>query len=124
MKIHAIVLALLFPVSASAVHHHEFGTIKEEGGTVSHTFVLPAASSPQTILHAFPGCPCVKVDYPRQTVKAGEPINVTVIFDPEKQKGHFTKSVYLRLNDNRRDTLVITGTIERTRPLIDISGYP
>jgi hypothetical protein len=113
----ATIISLLLPALCSAATlHHEFGTIIEDGGVVSHTFSLAPGKTALSVINAFPGCPCVKADYPKRPVKAGEPLNVTVTYNPENQQGHFTRSVYLRLTGERRDTLVITGTVKRVRP--------
>lgn len=120
----AIYLLSVLPLGlSSATYHHEFGTIAEDGGVVSHTFTLPAGTSPLSVINAFPGCPCISVDYPKRPLKAGEPMKITLKYNPERQKGHFTKSVYLRLNGDRRDTLLVTGTVKRFRPRVDKSKY-
>ncbi len=123
--------AILFLISAAmpagicaATYHHEFGTIAEDGGVVAHTFTLPAGNAPLSVIKAFPGCPCITVDYPKRPVKAGEPLKIQLKYDPERQNGHFTKSVYLRLSGDRRDTLVVTGTVKRIRPRVDPAKYP
>ncbi|WP_295730802.1 DUF1573 domain-containing protein [uncultured Muribaculum sp.] len=117
--------SILIPCAMSAAtYHHEFGTIAEDGGVVSHTFTLSSGDKPISVVNAFPGCPCVTVDYPRRLVKGGEPLKILLKYDPERQKGHFTKSVYLRLSGGRRDTLVVTGTVKRLRPRVDPSRYP
>lgn len=126
MKIRNLAIYLLsaLPLGlSSATYHHEFGTIAEDGGVVSHTFTLPAGTSPLSVINAFPGCPCISVDYPKRPLKAGEPMKITLKYNPERQKGHFTKSVYLRLNGDRRDTLLVTGTVKRFRPRVDKSKY-
>lgn len=122
----ALLLALLPASAAARTFFHEFGTIAEEGGAVAHTFELPAApaGAVQSVVGAASGCPCLAVDYPRRPVAAGKPLSVTVTFDPARQQGHFTKTAWLRLSGGRRDTLVVTGTIRRTRPRVATDGYP
>lgn len=119
---------IIFFVWATAVsgrtYRYDFGTVSENGGIVAHKFSLSPRKSAVAIVKAFANCPCVKAEYKTATVKAGEPVNVTVTFDPTRQSGHFTKSVFVRLSDSSRDTLMITGTINRQRPRIDTSGYP
>lgn len=117
--------AIIAATGASAtVYRHDFGTVAEAGGAVTHKFTLPAGSDALSVTGVRSGCPCVTVDYPRRPLKAGVPLDVTLRFDPGRQQGRFVKSVYLRLSGGRRDTLVVTGSVERTRPRIDISGYP
>lgn len=106
-------LLLIFTVSglSARTYTHDFGTIDMAGGTVSHQFRLAPSKSPVSILKAFPGCPCVKAEYSRQPFKAGQPVDITFKLDPVGIKGHFTKSIYLRMSNNRRDTLKVTGTV-------------
>lgn len=117
-----IICALPF-ASSARTFHHEFGEIKEDGGVVEHTFVIPAEKKAQLVVNAFESCPCVKVKYDKGGVPAGKPLKIVLTYDPVKQKGHFTKPVFLKLSDNRRDTLVVTGTVKRTRPVIDRTGF-
>lgn len=117
--------AIIAATGASAtVYRHDFGTVAEAGGAVTHKFTLSAGRDALSLTGVRSGCPCVTVDYPRRPLKVGVPLDVTLRFDPGRQQGHFVKSVYLRLLGGRRDTLVVTGNVERARPRIDISGYP
>ncbi len=89
MKIRNLAIYLLsaLPLGlSSATYHHEFGTIAEDGGVVSHTFTLPAGTSPLSVINAFPGCPCISVDYPKRPLKAREPMKITLKYNPERQK--------------------------------------
>lgn len=112
-KIILPLLLLIFTVTGLHAHTytHDFGTIDMAGGKVSHLFRLAPSKKPVSILKAFPGCPCVKAEYSKQPYKAGQPVDVTFTLDPVGIKGHFTKSIYLRMTDNRRDTLRVTGTV-------------
>lgn len=104
---------------------HEFGAIREDGGVVSYTFSLPVAGSkPLSVVGAMSGCPCMKVDIPKRPVAPGSSLKVTVSYDPERQQGHFTKSVYLRLSGGLRDTLMVTGTVTHLRERYDKRAYP
>lgn len=110
------------PMSART-YHHEFGTIAEDGGVVTYTCQLDAAKAPYAITHVVPGCPCVRVEYPRATVKRGERAKIKIIYDPANQYRHFTKSVYLRRSDGVRDTLMMTGTVKMTRKKVDVNEW-
>lgn len=118
------VAAALSLGASAAVYRHDFGTIVEDGGVVAHRFALPGGTASLSVTVVRSGCPCVTVDYPHRSLDAGVPLDVTLRFDPGRQQGHFVKSVYLRLSGGRRDTLVVTGNVERARTRIDISGYP
>lgn len=120
----ALILCVLPLLAQSRTFHHEFGEIKEEGGVVKHVFTIPAEKRAQSVVNAFVTCPCLKVNYDKAGVAAGKGMKIEVAYDPAKQQGHFTKYVYLKLNDSRRDTLMVTGTVKRVRPVIDRSGFP
>lgn len=108
----AILLVIITaPAISARTYRHDFGTVDMAAGPVNHKFQLAPSKTPVSILKAFPGCPCVKAEYSKQPFKAGQPIDVTYTLDPKGIKGHFTKSIYLRLSDGRRDTLRVTGTV-------------
>lgn len=116
--------ALLASAVSAKTYHHDFGTIAEDGGIVTHRFILDAAKTKYAITHAFPGCPCISADYPRQTIRPGQHLGVDVKYDPTNQNRHFTKSVYLYRSDNHKDTLTVTGTVKMTRPLVNTEKFP
>ena len=103
---------------------YDFGVIEAEKGAVSYQFRLPAAKRTQTVVRTRNGCDCVRSEYPRRPVAAGKTVDITVTYDPTDQKGHFSKPVYVFYGDNRRDTLVVSGVVKRSRPKIDVSAYP
>lgn len=128
ITINSILICFIALASALQVHgrtlSHDFGTIDEKA-VATHQFVIPAAKKQQVIVRTNVTCPCTKVDYPRRPVPAGQPVKINLRFDPSEQKnGHFTKTVYVYYGDNRRDTLVVTGTVKRQRPRVDTEGYP
>lgn len=119
------VLAIFLSISLNArTYKHDFGTIKEDGGMVSHVFTLDASKSDYTIVQSIPSCACMKADVPRTTVKRGAKAKVTVLYDPQRQHTHFTKSVYIKRSDGVRDTLQVSGTVKMTREPVDKKKYP
>ncbi len=122
-KLITLILCVLPIAAHGRTFHHEFGVVKEDGGVVEHTFIIPAEKKAQSVVNAFVSCPCMKVKYDKGGAPAGKPLNIVLSYDPVKQHGHFTKLVFLKLNDSRRDTLKVTGTVKRTRPVIDRTGF-
>lgn len=110
-------------LSEAETYRHDFGTIREDRGPVSHVFTLDAAPAPFAIVKVLPGCPCVKADCPKTPAKKGEKMKVTLRYDPARQNRHFTKSVYLRRSDGKRDTLTVTGTVIATSEPYDRRKY-
>lgn len=106
-------------------HAHEYGTVKEDGGPVSATFTISNPSDrPLNVIRASVNCPCITVDIPRRPIAPGGAATLTVKYDPQLQRGHFTKTVIVRYDSAKPDTVKLTGTIKATRPRIDTSGYP
>lgn len=119
----ALAISAAFALTAKT-YKHDFGIIKEDGGEVNHVFVLDAAKDDYSIVHAVPGCACIKADFPRSVIKKGEKARVTLHYDPTRQHTHFTKSVYIKRSNGLRDTLQVSGSVKMVRELVDKKKYP
>ncbi len=75
---------------------HDFGTIREQDGVVSHTFTyINTGTTPVAIAQALSGCSCVKIECDRAPVLAGKSGKFTVRFDPALRPGFFSKEINL-----------------------------
>lgn len=94
---------------------YDFGTIREEGGPVSHTFeFVNTGDAPLLILNASASCGCTRPDYPRNPVKPGKSDKIKVTYNPKGRPGEFTKTVTVRTNIKGKDkkvTLKIKGNV-------------
>ena len=92
---------------------HDFGYIKENGGPVSHTFVLTnTGSKPLIIVDATTSCGCTRPEFPTKPIKPGKKAKVKVTFNPLGRPGAFRKTVKVKTNGTvRHTTLVIEGTV-------------
>lgn len=82
---------------------HDFGTIYERDGKVSHNFTLRnTGTKPVAISAVNTWCGCMVADYTRRAVRPGEAAKVTVSFDPDHKQGNFAKQVVLLLNDGKQ----------------------
>lgn len=94
---------------------YDFGTIREEGGPVSHTFeFVNTGDAPLLILSASASCGCTRPDYPRHPVKAGKSDKLKVTYNPKGRPGEFTKTVTVRTNikgKGKKVTLRIKGNV-------------
>lgn len=73
---------------------HDFGTIRERDGRVSHTFGLRnVGSKPVAIVDVSAWCGCTTADYTHTPVKPGQVAKVTVTYNPQSRPGRFSKEV-------------------------------
>ncbi len=124
-KIIAIILALvaLVPFAADARKKqavikfvettHNFGTIPERGGKVSHTFeFINEGDANLVIVDAKADCGCTVPEYPAQPIAPGKRGKIKVTFNPLYRPGNFNKVITVRTNAKQKKTrLKISGTV-------------
>lgn len=90
-----------------------FGDIREEGGTVSHTFEFTNnGSTPIVLDRVVASCGCTTPKYPRTPIAPGAKGRIEVTFDPMGMPGDFSKSIVVISGGGKyRDFLVITGYV-------------
>ena len=80
---------------------HDFGTIKEKDGKVSHTFTFTNTSIlPVVISDVNSWCGCTTAEYTKTPILPGKTAKVTVTFNPQSRPGKFSKEVVLNLDGN------------------------
>ena len=91
---------------------HDFGTIKEANGPVTHTFEFTnTGGEPLVIINVNASCGCTRPDYPKEPIMPGKKGKVKVTFNPAGRPGEFSKEVKIRTNGDKRPILRITGTV-------------
>lgn len=98
--------------SLSAIHN--FGTIAEERGSVSHSFTLTNVSDqPMVILRVNTDCGCTTPTYDRTAVAPGDSIPIQITFNPLNRPGSFVKytRVYTSIDPNKPVKLTIKGNV-------------
>ena len=93
---------------------HDFGTIAEQGGPVSHEFEFTnTGDAPLMILNATASCGCTRPDFPKKPVKAGKKGKIKVTYLPAGRPGEFEKTVTVKTNAKRQKkvTLRIKGFV-------------
>ena len=93
---------------------HDFGTIAEKGGPVSHEFTFTnTGNAPLMIVNATASCGCTRPDYPKKPVAAGKTGKIKVTYLPEVRPGEFTKTVTVKTNARKQKkvTLKIKGFV-------------
>ena len=106
---------------------HDFGTIKEKDGKVSHTFTFTNTSIlPVVISDVNSWCGCTTAEYTKTPILPGKTAKVTVTFNPQSRPGKFSKEVVLNLDGNKGFARVwIMGTVipSRSPPCAEGSTY-
>jgi phage-related tail protein len=93
---------------------HDFGSISEKGGAVSHEFeFVNNGDAPLAIISATASCGCTRPTFPTEPVKPGKKGVVKVTFLPDGRPGEFNKEVKLRTNakGQKRISLKINGVV-------------
>lgn len=91
----------------------DFGTIAEDGGAVSHTFVCEnRGDAPGMILEVVASCGCTTPEFSRQPILPGDSAAVVVTYEPLNRPGTFVKE--LGVYDATRErvaTLTLRGEV-------------
>lgn len=75
-------------------NEHDFGTVDERKGGVSHTFTFRnKGRKPVTIVAANTFCGCTAASFSKKPIQPGATGEVTVVYTPRGQKGDFRKEV-------------------------------
>lgn len=78
---------------------HNFGTIRESDGKVSHTFVIKnEGDSPLVLTNVTASCGCTVPEWSKQPIPAGKTGTVKITYDPEGRPGAFIKSLSVYSN--------------------------
>ncbi|MBQ6032737.1 MAG: DUF1573 domain-containing protein [Prevotella sp.] len=86
---------------------HDFGTIQEKDGKVSHTFLFTnKGSETVTINDVNAWCGCTTAQFTKEPVRPGKTAKVTITFDPDHRPGKFSKEAVLMLNGGKYYTRI------------------
>lgn len=78
---------------------HDFGTIAEDGGNVSHEFTFTnTGDAPLMIVKASASCGCTRPTYPKKPVDPGKSAKIKVTYVPAGRPGEFNKTVTVKTN--------------------------
>lgn len=77
----------------------DFGTIAEDGGTVSHVFVITnSGTAPLVITHVTVSCGCTTPEWGKAPIAAGKTGEVKITYDPKGRPGPFAKTAAIYSN--------------------------
>lgn len=93
---------------------HDFGTIKEKGGNVSHKFIITnKGNAPLVITRVMSSCGCTTPSYSKEPIPAGKSGEVTVTYNPVGRVFPFVKTISVYSNGKEGPlVLTIKGVVE------------
>ncbi len=104
---------------------HDFGTIREVDGPVSHTFTgVNRGDKPVVLLDVVTSCGCTVPEFSRKPVLAGDSTRIVVTYDPANRPGTFSKELAVYSSERRKiATLTVAGDVV-PRPKSIEERYP
>ena len=131
-----IVLAILFCIDHSFSQTpstnisfderiHDFGTILEKDGKVTHTFVFHNnGKTPVVINDIYSDCGCIGKIVTNSPVKPGEKGKVTITFNPDYKSGFFSKEIVVYSNNRQSyNRIWVQGNVKPAEHPIE-DDYP
>lgn len=94
-------------------HTHDFGTIKEADGPVTHVFeVKNTGDAPLVITRVMSSCGCTTPTFNREPIAPGKTGKITVVYNPAGRVYPFVKTVSVYSNGKEGPfILTIKGTV-------------
>jgi hypothetical protein len=94
---------------------HDFGTIKEEDGRVTHVFTFKnVTEGALTIKNVRASCGCTTPAWSKEPIASGKQAQITVTYNASGRPGAFHKSVTVTLSNGTEDftqVLFIKGKV-------------
>ena len=92
---------------------HDFGDVKEDGGTVTYSFNFTNTGKQPLVIHnVHAACGCTTPEYTRTPIQPGGKGFVSVAFDPRNRPGAINKTLTVTSNAQQgTDILRITGRV-------------
>jgi hypothetical protein len=93
---------------------HDFGTIGEDAGNVSATFVVTNnTSAPIVLTNVRASCGCTTPSWTKEPIEPGKTGTVTATYSPKGRPGPFEKTVTITTTgDPERLVVRIKGTVQ------------
>lgn len=104
---------------------HNFGTIQEKNGKVSHTFIFQnTGKTPVSIDDIHSTCGCIGKMVTQGAIKPGGKGKVTITFDPGYKSGFFSKEIVVLSNNKEQyNRIWVEGNIQAMDHPIE-ENYP
>ncbi len=102
-------------VASFTTNYHDFGTVKEERGSVSHEFEFTnTGDTPLLIVNAVASCGCTRPQFDTKPIKPGKTGKIKVTYSTVGRPGAFSKTVRVQTNakgNTKTVVLLIEGTV-------------
>ncbi|MDL2223306.1 DUF1573 domain-containing protein [Bacteroidales bacterium OttesenSCG-928-M11] len=93
---------------------HDFGTIAEKGGRVTHTFEFTNISDkPITVSRVKASCGCTSPSWTKTAIEPGAKGSVSATYSPAGRPGKFNKSLTVTLSEGPVVRLSIKGEVTK-----------
>jgi len=104
---------------------HDFGDIKEDGGSAVYTFNFTNTGKQPLVIHnVSASCGCTTPEFTRTPVQPGSKGFVKVTFDPRNRPGNINKTITVTSNaQSATDILRITGRVLAKEKTLE-DNYP
>ncbi len=104
---------------------HDFGSVKENGGSVSTEFTfINKSGRPVIILTVQPSCGCTTPEWTREPVEDGNSGVIKATFDPHGKRGYFNKTITVTTDYSSTPiTLAIKGNVEDKSGGVEASDF-
>jgi hypothetical protein len=91
----------------------DFKDIKEDGGPVSHVFIVKnTGDAPLVITRVLPTCGCTATEFTKEPIAPKGQGTITITYDPQGRPGTFNKTVNVISNGKKGSlTLIIRGNV-------------
>jgi hypothetical protein len=100
---------------------HDFGTVKEEDGRISHIFKFEnLLNIPITIKNVRASCGCTTPNWSKEPIAPNALGEVTVTYNAKGRPGSFQKTVTVTLSNGNEDftkILYIKGNVTKAEPV-------
>jgi hypothetical protein len=105
---------------------HDFGTISDKGGSVTHDFEFTNNHpSALIITDVKTSCGCTTPFWTKEPIEPGKTGKITVTFNPTGYNSRFNKTITVQTNLEQNISLQITGQVSRETVAKDQSAnYP
>lgn len=104
---------------------HDFGTIKEDGGTVNYEFNFTNTGNlPLIIKKVDAACGCTVPEWPKEAIAPGEKGVIKVEFNPFNKPGPFNKSLSVHSNASNETVMLNVSGKVTPKPRRPADDYP